>query len=98
MTINYEDLQPHVDMLIDALENRGASSSGLPNEQVYPFAEKYRNFLQEVRNRQVSRYHLEHFLSENHEAIMKVTNQPYRSEQLLGALRTYFYKEFMRKK
>lgn len=98
MTIKFEDLQPHVDMLIDALENRGASSSGLPNEQVYSFAEKYRNFLKDVRNRQVSRYALEHFLTENHEAIMKVTNQPYRSEQLLGALRIYFYKEFMRKK
>ena len=98
MTIKYEDLQPHVDMLIDALENRGASSSGLPNEQVYPFAEKYRNFLKDVRNRQVSRFHLEHFLTENHEEIMKVTNQPHRTEQLLGALRIYFYKEFMKKK
>jgi hypothetical protein len=29
---------------------------------------------------------------------MKVTNQPYRTEQLLGALRIYFYKEFMQKK
>lgn len=85
-------------MLIDALENRGASSSGLPNEQVYPFATKYRSFLQEVRDRQVSRYNLEHFLAENHEAIMKVTNQPFRSEQILGALRTYFFKEFMRPK
>jgi hypothetical protein len=98
MTIKFEDLQPHVDMLIDALENRGASSSGMPNEQVYPFAEKYREFLKEVRNRQVSRYHLEHFLTETHDAVMKVTNQPHRTEQLLGALRTYFYKEFMKKK
>lgn len=98
MTIKFEDLQPHVEMLIDALENRGASSSGLPNEKVYPYAEKYRNFLVEVRNRQVSRYHLEHFLADNHDAIMKITTQPYRTEQILGALRTYFFKEFMRPK
>jgi hypothetical protein len=98
MTIKYEDLQPHVDMLIDALENRGASSSGLPNEQVYPYAEKYRSFLKEVRNRQVSKWNLERFLNENHEEIMKITNQPYRTEQLLGALRIYFFKEFMQPK
>ena len=85
-------------MLIDALENRGASSSGLPNEQVYPYAQKYRDFLQEIRDRKVSRYALEHFLNETHEEIMKVTNQSYRTEQLLGAMRIYFYKEFMKKK
>jgi hypothetical protein len=98
MTFKYEDLQPHVDMLIDALENKGASSSGTPDEQVYPFAEKYRDFLKEVRARQVSRFHLDHFLDENYDAIMAVTKQPHRTEQLLGALRTYFYKEFMKKK
>ena len=98
MSIKYEDLQPHVDMLIDALENRGASSSGMPNEKVYPYAEKYRNFLTEIRNRQVSKWHLEHFLNETHDEVMKVTNQPYRTEQILGALHIYFLKEFMKPK
>jgi len=98
MTIKYEDLQLHVEMLIDALENKGASSSGFPNEQVYPYAQTYRDFLKEIRDRKVSRYHLEHFLTDTHDDIMKITNQPYRTEQILGALRTYFYKEFMTKK
>ena len=45
----FEDLQPHVDMLCDALENKGASSSGVPNEQVYHCAQKYRDLLKLVR-------------------------------------------------
>jgi hypothetical protein len=98
MAIKYEDLQPHVDMLIDALENRGASSSGFADEKVYPYAQKYRDFLQDVRAREVSRYHLEQFLTKNQDEIMQLTTQPYRTEQLLGAIRTYFYKEFMKKK
>jgi hypothetical protein len=95
MSIKYEDLQPHVEMLIDALENRGASSSGLPNESVYPYAQKYREYLQVVRNKKACRYDLDHFLNRNHDEIMQVTNQPHRTEQLLNALRVYFYKEFM---
>jgi len=98
MTIKYEDLQPHVDMLIDALENRGSSSSGLPDEKVYPYAEKYRDFLKDIRAREVSRYNLDQFLNWNQDEIMKITTQPYRVEQLLGAIRIYFYKEFMKKK
>lgn len=96
MTIKFEDLQPHVEMLIDALENKGASSSGLPNENVYPYAEKYREFLVQVRNKKVARYHLDRFLNTNHDEIISLTNQHYRTEQLLDALRTYFYKEFMK--
>jgi hypothetical protein len=98
MAIKYEDLQPHVDMLIDALENRGSSSSGLPDEKVYPYAQKYRDFLKDIRAREVSRYHLDQFLNWNQDEIMQITTQPYRVEQLLGAIRIYFYKEFMKKK
>jgi hypothetical protein len=49
--LKFEDLQPHVDMLCDALENKGASSSGIPNPNVYPFAHKYRYVLAQVRER-----------------------------------------------
>lgn len=96
MTIKYEDLQPHIEMLIDALENKGASSSGLPNENVYPYAEKYREFLVQVRNKKVARYHLDRFLNSNYDEIMALTNQSYRTKKLLDALKTYFYKEFMK--
>jgi hypothetical protein len=51
MALKFEDLQPHVDMLCDALENKGASSSGIPNLNVYPFAHKYRYILAQVREK-----------------------------------------------
>jgi hypothetical protein len=95
MSLKYENLQPWVDMLCDALENRGSSSSGIPNEKVYPYAQKYREFLADIRAKKVCRYDLEHFLNSNFDEIMSVTNQPYRTKELLVALRTYFYKEFM---
>jgi hypothetical protein len=47
--LKFEDLQPHVDMLCDALENKGASSSGISNPDVYPYADKYRYILAQVR-------------------------------------------------
>ena len=96
MTIKFEDLQPHVEMLIDALENRGASSSGIPNEKVYHYAIKYREFLAKIRARNVSKYDMDRFLNINYDEIMAVTNQPHRTEQLLLSLRSYFHKEFMK--
>jgi hypothetical protein len=98
MSIKYEDLQPHVDMLIDALENKGASSSGTPDVLVYPFAEKYRDILKQIRAKTISRYEIDWFLNRNYDEIMKVTVQKYRVEKILESIRTYFYKEFMTKK
>jgi hypothetical protein len=97
MTIKYEDLQPHVEMLIDALENRGASSSGIPDVKVYPYAEKYRSYLQDIKNKKVSKYYLDNFLRTNKEEIMALTTQKYRVEKLLDAIKIYFYKEFMKR-
>ena len=96
MSIKYENLQPWVDMLCDSLENRGSSSSGIPNEKVYPYAAKYRDMLENIRNKKVCKYDMDRFLSINHDEIMSVTNQPHRTEQLLLALRSYFHKEFMK--
>jgi hypothetical protein len=93
--ITYENLQPWVEMLIDALENKGASSSGMPDILVYPYAEKYREILKEIRSKTISKYYLDRFLDTNYDEIMKVTTQPYRVEKLLQSIKTYFYKEFM---
>jgi hypothetical protein len=50
MALKFEDLQPHVDMLCDALENRGASSSGIPHDPfVLKNAQKYRDVLAQIR-------------------------------------------------
>lgn len=93
----FEDLQPHVEMLIDALENKGASSSGFPNEKIYPYAEKYREVLNNIRSKSISRYQLDRFLQENSDEIMKITTQRYRTQLILDALKIYFYKEFMKR-
>jgi len=92
----FEDLQPHVEMLIDALENRGASSSGTPDILVYPYAEKYREVLQQIRDKKIAKYHLLIFLRTNKEEILKVTVQKHRIENLLDAIEIYFMKEFMK--
>jgi hypothetical protein len=92
----FEDLQPHVEMLIDALENRGASSSGIPDILVYPYAEKYREVLQQIRDKKISKYNLQWFLRTNKEEILKVTVQKHRIKNLLDAIEIYFIKEFMK--
>ena len=93
--LTYDQLQPWVEMLIDALENKGASSSGMPDILVYPYAEKYREILKEIKSKTISKYYLDRFLDTNYDEIMKVTTQPYRVEKLLQSIKTYFYKEFM---
>jgi hypothetical protein len=96
MSIRYEDLQPHVEMLIDALENKGASSSGIPDTEVYPYAKKYRDMLEQIRNKQIAKYHLDFFLRTTKDEILSKTQQKYRMTNLCNALQIYFYKEFMK--
>ena len=95
MSLKYNDLQPWVEMLIDALENRGASSSGIPDSQVYTYAEKYRDMLKQIRDKKISKYYLDIFLNTNYNEIMQITIQPHRVGCLLDAIKIYFYKEFM---
>lgn len=95
MSIKFEDLQPHVEMLIDALENRGASSSGIPDIKVYPYAEKYREILRQIREKKVAKYYLDTFLRNTTDEILEITTQKHRVEKILQALKIYFYKEFM---
>lgn len=95
MSLTYDKLQPWVEMLIDAVENKGASSSGIPNPKVFPYAEKYRELLKQIRNKELSKYHLETTLRQYQREIQQVSNQSYRTEQLTNALHSYFIKEFM---
>jgi hypothetical protein len=96
MALQYKDLQPWVDMLCDALENRGSSSSGIPDIKVYPYAQKYRDMLQQIREKKIARYHLDLFLKNTYDQVMAVTIQPHRIKNILDALQIYFYKEFMK--
>ena len=94
--ITYENLQSWIEMLIDAIENRGASSSGIPNHDVFPYAEKYRQLLKQVRNKEISKYELEQNLSRYQDEVQSLSNQKYRTEMITAALNQYFHKEFMK--
>lgn len=92
----FDDLQPHVDMLCDALENKGASSSGIPNERVYPFASKYRALLEQIRNKNISFETLVYDLQELHRDTLQATknNQYHRIVKIVKALDTFMVKEY----
>jgi hypothetical protein len=94
----FEDLQPHVDMLCDALENRGASSSGVPNPIVYPQASLYRNLLKKVREKEISGYDLEMLLGVFRRETLELAknNQYHRIEKIVLALDVYIRKEYNR--
>jgi hypothetical protein len=92
----FDDLQPHVDMLCDALENRGASSSGIPNEAVYPQAKAYRNLLSKVRSKSITGYDLEMMLHTlaNETLDLAKNNQSHRIGKIVSALDFYVRKEY----
>lgn len=51
----YDDLQPRVEMLIEALENKGSCASGLPyNNGVVEYAQDYRDLLEIIRQKQTT--------------------------------------------
>lgn len=93
---SFEDLQPHVDMLCDALENKGASSSGIPNEAVYPFAAKYRTLLQQIRDKSIDYDALVHDLQKLRRETLQAAenNQTYRIGKIVSALDTFIVKEY----
>ena len=95
--LRFEDLQPHVDMLCDALENKGASSSGIPyNQEVYVQAKLFRNLLEKVRSQQISGYELEMCLQTfaNETIAIIGTNQKNRIAKIVIALSFYIRKEY----
>ena len=97
--LSFEDLQPHVDMLCDALENKGASPSGIPhNKEVADNAERYREILRQIRNKTITFedliYNL-HLL--NHQTNDAAgDNQPYRIGKIVHALDIFIMKEYNR--
>jgi len=95
--LRFEDLQPHVDMLCDALENKGASSSGIQyNKEVYDHSLRYREILQEIRNKQIT---FEDLIYELHLLKHLVTesakgNQEYRIGKIVHALDIFIMREY----
>lgn len=93
----FEDLQPHVDMLIDALENKGASSSGISyNKEVYSHALRYREILQQIRNKQITFEDLIYELNLLKHLVTQAAkgNQEYRIAKIVSALDIFIMKEY----
>lgn len=93
----FEDLQPHVDMLCDALENRGASASGVPyNEKVYDQAKAYRHLLSKIRNKEINEYDVLMILAtlKNETLTYVGKNQQHRIGKIIEALDIFVRKEY----
>jgi hypothetical protein len=93
----FEDLQPHVDMLCDALENKGASSSGIPHDkQVMQNAHIYREILRRVRNNEMTvenlLFDLAYLNAHTREAAKN--NQYHRIDKIVEALDIFISKEY----
>ena len=95
--LRFEDLQPHVDMLCDALENKGASASGIPhNKEVMKNAERYREVLQKIRSKSITFEDLVYELHlVNHQTRQAAgDNQSYRISKIVKALDFFIMKEY----
>lgn len=95
--LRFEDLQPHVDMLCDALENRGASPTGIAyNDGVSAFANKYRELLIGIRDKKIGYTDVIMYLHNYTVECMRATgnNQRYRIFKLLYALDFFIKKEY----
>ena len=95
--LRFEDLQPHVDMLCDALENKGASPSGIPhNKEVADNAERYREILRQIRSKSLSFEDLIYSLHLlNYQTLDAAKgNQEYRIGKIVHALDIFIMKEY----
>ena len=92
--LRFEDLQPHVEMLCDAVENKGASSSGIPHKAM-ECAEMYRDLLKKARDKSVTHNQLAFALYETKVYMLKIAgSQHYRLTLLADALDFYIKLEY----
>jgi len=92
--LRFEDLQPHVEMLCDAVENKGASSSGIPHG-AYECANIYRDLLERVRTKNIHFDVLAFTLNETHATMLLIAGgQNHRLKKLGDALDFYIKKEY----
>lgn len=92
----FNDLQPRVEMLIDALENRGSCASGLPyNPEVKALAKEYKDILVRIRNKQMPLSWLEVELDRLSKVVMEAAgnNQRYRIQQIIEGIGILMRKE-----
>jgi hypothetical protein len=97
MIYTSDNIQPYVEMLIDALENKGASSSGISyNPAVLEYAPYYRTLLESVRQKHINDREMHKHLDALRSDVLMAagTNQSYRINGILNALDIYFQKEY----
>ena len=97
--LRFEDLQPHVDMLCDALENKGASSSGIPHSKgIAENANKYRELLELIRTNNITFESLTENLAALHHVILVLSenNQYHRVQKIVKAIDIFMLKEYNR--
>jgi hypothetical protein len=94
----YDDLQPHVDMLCDALKNKGASVSGTCyNSEIYTYAERYRELLKQVRDKEIGYTNLWITLRQlERDTTTAAKTQRHRIAKIVNALALYIKKEYNR--
>jgi len=92
--LRFEDLQPHVEMLCDAVENKGASSSGIPHG-AYECANLYRDLLTKARAKSIEYNALSFGLYETKLYMLKIAGcQYHRLTKLADALDVFIKKEY----
>lgn len=95
--LKFEDLQPHVDMLCDALENKGASPSGIPyNDGVSDYANKYRELLKGIRERKIGYTEMTLTMHNLEIECLKIVgnNQRYRIFKILYGVAFFVKREY----
>jgi len=91
--LKFEDLQPHVEMLCDAVENKGASSSGIPHG-AYECANLYRELLLKAKSKSIEYNTLSFALYETKLYMLKIAGcQHHRLTKLADALDIFIKKE-----
>jgi hypothetical protein len=93
----YDDLQPHVEMLIEALQNKGSCASGFPYaEGVASMAQYYNVLLLNIRDKKVSYDSILQRLDDYRYATLFLAknNQLYRITKIVDALDFYLKKEY----
>lgn len=92
----FDDLQPPAEMLIEALQNRGACASGFPYAPgVSAIAEQYKELLERVRGSQKFLFLQEELDSLAASVMNKAgTNQRDRLQKIVHALDIYIKREY----
>lgn len=95
--LTYNDLPPHVDMLCDAMENKGASPSGISHPvETKEIADEYRLLLKKIRAHDTTYeellHHSQHLFQRASNC--SLNNQHLRITKIAEALNIFLIKEY----